>query len=160
MSETVPMRQDNLVDLIALLLPPQEPRPVSMIPQTAGWIVLTGSLLLLAAYLLWRWRKAYLANAYRRAAIKALKAAGEDPVAIAEVLRRAALAAFPRSEVAGLSGDDWLAFLDETGGCADFLHGQGRVLALAPYRSPGQKAEALPRIAAQWVRNHRMGARQ
>ncbi|MEL0438006.1 DUF4381 domain-containing protein [Phycobacter sp. K97] len=157
MSGGAETRPDNLVDLIARLTPPQEPQPISMMPQTVGWAVIAGLFVVGGAYALWRWRTAYLENAYRRAALSALKEAGQDPTAIAEVLRRAALAAFPRRDIASLSGEDWLAFLDQTGGCTDFRHGPGRALAFAPYQSPGQQPEALPRIAAQWVRNHRMG---
>ncbi|MCC4859044.1 DUF4381 domain-containing protein [Vibrio splendidus] len=36
-----------------------------------------------------------------------------SPSAAQDIVRQAALSYFPRDKVAGLSGDDWLAFLDE-----------------------------------------------
>ena len=53
-------------------------------------------------------------NAYRRAALQELATA--DAGAISAILKRTALAAFPREQVASLSGAEWLAFLDRTGG--------------------------------------------
>jgi hypothetical protein len=35
-----------------------------------------------------------------------------SPSAAQDIVRQAALSYFPRDKVAGLSGDDWLAFLD------------------------------------------------
>ena len=60
-------------------------------------------------------------NAYRREALRALETAdGRD---ISAILKRAALAAFPREQVASLNGAAWLAFLDRTGGTALREHG-------------------------------------
>ena len=78
-------------------------------------------------------------NRYRRLALEELavieqelqqperraKALAEIPV----LLKWTALAAFPRSEVAGLSGEKWLAFLDKTIGGKRFHGGRGTVAA-------------------------------
>jgi hypothetical protein len=148
----------NLIELLDLLEPAPEPPPVSLMPQTAGWIwlglaLLAGLALLIRAVL--RHRRA---NAYRRAGLAALAGAGDDPARIAPVLRRTALAGFPRTEVAGLTGADWLAFLDRTLPGAGFTDGPGRVLAEAPYREvpapPG-----LAALARRWIRSHDTGVR-
>jgi hypothetical protein len=147
----------NLVDLLDRLAEPLEPAPVSMVPQTAGWTVLAVLLALFLAWFAWRWVKRWRANAYRRAALAELDAAGDDPATVADILRRTALAAWPRDRVASLSGADWLRFLDATGGGGGFLDGPGAALASAPYR-PGAAAPAsgLGALAARWVRRHRV----
>jgi hypothetical protein len=146
----------NLVDLLDRLAEPLEPAPVSMAPQTAGWTVLTVVLALVLAWLAWRWVQRWRANAYRRAALAELDAAGDDPAAVADILRRTALVAWPRDRVASLSGADWLRFLDATGG-GGFLDGPGAALASAPYRSDAAApAPGLGALAARWVRRHRV----
>ena len=89
-----------------------------------------------------------------------LSAAGDDPVAIAVVLRRAALSAFPREAVAGLHGTEWLAFLDSSAVKVQFEGSEaGTVLVKAPYTPQGPHKD-LPAMAAIWVKTHRtQGAR-
>lgn len=144
----------NLVDLIDLLEPAPEPPPVSMMPQTAGWLWLGLVLLALAAWGVNRLAAHRRLNAYRRAALRELQAAGPDAAAIAAILRRAALAAFPRAEVAGLTGPDWLDFLDRSYGGNDFSAGPGRVLTQAPYR-PCPPDPALRELARDWITHHK-----
>lgn len=144
----------TLVGLLEQLVPPPEPSPVSMLPQTGGWIVV--ALLLVAGVLLLLWKRARRrrANAYRRAALAALEAAGDNPVTIAEILRRTALAAYPRRTVASLSGEKWLGFLDRTLGGDRFRNGPGRVLIEAPYRGHAAPSSKAARLARLWVRRH------
>lgn len=144
----------NLIDLLDQLIEPPEPIPVSMMPQTWGWAAL-GLILLVAcaitAILLWR---RYRANAYRRDALRELEAVRDDPAAIATILRRTALAAYPRHEVAGLVGDDWLRFLDARTSGTSFCEGPGRAVAVAPYQTV--RAEpALYAVVSGWIVRHR-----
>jgi len=63
-----------------------------------------------------------------------------------------ALTRFPRREVAALSGDPWLRFLDETGGGGRFSDGPGRVLTSAPYQPTAQlNARELYDLVRDWV---------
>jgi hypothetical protein len=145
----------SLIDLIDQLVEPPEPAPVAMTPQTWGWAVLAALLALALAWIAWRAWRHRRANAYRRAALAALASAGDDPVAIADILRRTALAAWPRETVAGLAGADWLRFLDATGGGGGFADGPGTALVSAPYRA-GPPAPGLGALAERWVRRHRV----
>ena len=146
----------NLVELLDLLDPPPEPVRVAMTPQTSGWIVLglvAVSLLAWGAVTLLR---RYRSNAYRRAAVAELNALahdGEDPAQIAVLLRRTALAAYPRGQVASLHGDDWLQFLDGHFPGDGFCKGPGRVLAAAPWR-PVAADPALTALARDWMLTH------
>lgn len=141
----------NLVELLDKLAEPPMPEPVSLAPQTAGWWVLGAVLLLSLAYGLWRLWLHWRADAYRRAALHRLRKAGQDPALIATILRRAALAAYPRREVAGLAGTDWVAFLRATG---SFPEAAGPALIRAPYAPVGE-AGVLRKAAERWIRTHR-----
>lgn len=146
----------NLIELLDLLEPVPDPSPPSMWPETTGWIWLGVILAGLVTLAMRRYRARRRATAYRRAALAELAAVGTDPAAISGILRRTALAAYPRRRVAPLDGEDWLSFLDETGGCTGFREGPGRALIEIPYSgrsSPG--SDALERLAAGWVRRHR-----
>jgi hypothetical protein len=145
----------TLIDLLNELVEPPEPPPVAMTPETWGWAVLAALLALALAWLAWRaWRR-WRANAYGRAALAELATAGDDPATIAEILRRTAFAAWPRERVASLTGRDWLAFLDSTGG-GGFSDGPGAALVEAPYRDGDAPVPGLGEIAARWVRRHRV----
>ncbi|MDW3223880.1 MAG: DUF4381 domain-containing protein [Paracoccaceae bacterium] len=150
----------TLVDLIDRLVLPPEPAPVSMIPQTVGWIALAVFLAMSIVVALLYWHKKRGENAYRRAALSALQTVGNDPVAVAGILRRTALVAFPRTDVASLSGADWLAFLDETAGGDTFRQGSGQILAYVPYQQTQCDPRELTRIAESWIRHHRHQAHQ
>jgi hypothetical protein len=100
------------------------PPPISYRPQTWGWLVLLIIVIaIIAALIFSRWR-AYQTNRYRREALIALshieiqlrdsdtRVAGlrELPV----LIKRTALSATARVNVAALSGDDWLRFLENS----------------------------------------------
>jgi len=77
--------------------------------------------------------------------------------ALALLVRRTALAAFPREQVAALSGASWLSFLDRTCGGHEFAEGSGRVLDTAPYRPvPIARSDLLPLInlVRRWIKVH------
>lgn len=154
-----PTRPVTLVDLIDQLQEAPEPDPVSMAPQTWGWLVLGLIVLALVVLAIARAVRVQRANAYRRAASQELRAAADDPTAISRILRRAAMVAAPRAEVAALAGDDWLRFLDAHWKRDAFTTGAGRVLAHGAY--DGSPADpALTKIAQDWLRKHRVrGAR-
>ncbi|MDJ0994940.1 MAG: DUF4381 domain-containing protein [Dinoroseobacter sp.] len=148
----------GLVELLDLLEPVPEPEPISMLPQTVGWVWLG---LLVAALTIWLARLVIYhrrANAYRRAALAALQDAGDDPAKIAVVLRRAAITAYSRDQVASLSGADWLAFLDSSFSGTGFRNGPGTVLASAPYTAAVRPAPGLNALARNWVQKHSVGS--
>jgi hypothetical protein len=156
-------------ELLARLEDVAVPAPVSWMPQTAAWAVLGVALAVGASVLtVWairRWRS----NRYRREALGELaeiegRLAAGDPSASASVavlLRRVALHIAPRKDVASLSGESWLEFLDGRVKGTPFTTGAGRRLLEVPYAPPAQMAstrddgpELLSR-ARQWIRQHR-----
>lgn len=151
-----------LSQLIDQLSPPPEPSPVPWLPQTWGWAVLTTILtLVLLWFVLHHWKR-WRSNTYRREALRELDrrlAQGEGLAAVADILRRTALAAWPRDQVAALRGEAWVAFLDRhfpTSRYGRFSGPLGIALINAPYR-PGHDSEALDQLAnltRHWIRHH------
>lgn len=138
-----------------------QPPPPSWMPQTTGWYVVFGLLLLLAAWIAWRVFAGWRHNRYRREALRELEQA--DVASIPVLLKRTALAAWPREEVAALSGEPWLEFLEQTGGVgtparsagtragADLLDLDYRGTTLTP-----EQEKAVRHDVAGWIRRHRV----
>jgi hypothetical protein len=97
------------------------PAPVSWAPQTWGWVAVAAALLVLAVWLVVCSIRRRIANRYRVEALAdlaALEAQLDDrkrrPAALAAIpplVKRVALAVWPRPEVAALSGQAWTEFL-------------------------------------------------
>lgn len=147
----------TLVELLDMLEPVPEPPAISLWPQTPGWIVLGLVFLGLVFWGVHRLRLRHRAGAYRRAALAELAETGDDAARIAALLRRVALAGFPRAQVAGLGGENWLNFLDQSYGGKGFSGDHGRVLLTAPYRQ-SQSDPALRALARTWIKQHRQPA--
>ncbi|MES0882116.1 DUF4381 domain-containing protein [Roseibium sp. SCP14] len=144
----------NLVDLLDLLEPVPEPEPVSMFPQTAGWIWLLLVLIALTVTLGNQLVKHRKSNAYRKQALSELTRSPDDPSVLSNLIRRTALTAYPRSSVASLHGSDWLEFLDKTYGGKEFTNGAGQALASAPYRE-SSGSQGLKPLVKDWIKSHR-----
>jgi hypothetical protein len=140
------------------------PTPVPWWPPAPGWWILAAALLLAAAVLVLRRLRRWRADAYRRAALRELAAleagsmpAGQLAAAVSTLLKRTALAAYPRADCASLSGAAWVDFLDRTGG--SFGTGPARLLPQLVWSAPAD-ASALPAIltaARRWITTHRPG---
>lgn len=145
---------ENLVDLLDQLVTPPEPLPVSLVPQTAGWLVLAVVLGFALIWLVGRGLRHHRENAYRRAALAALSGAADDPKGLARIVRHTALISYPRTEVAGIYGEDWLSFLDKSCGSSDFVTGPGRFLAVGPYEQGATVPEGAVELIARWIKTH------
>lgn len=152
--ETSTERPTNLADLMSDLIPPPEPEPISLVPQTLGWPIALVLLAALTAFGIHRWIKARRAEAYRHAALDALDVAGTAPAEVALVLRQTALTAFPRVKVASLHGQDWLDFLASTGGPSGFQGPDGQSLITLPYSEEASLPEPTLAMVRDWIRHH------
>jgi hypothetical protein len=159
--------QTIAADPVAGLIDIPLPRQVSLWPQTWPLRITIVILLAVIVVALWRslhWRRV---NKYRREALAELnrmertfdvdQVSAEFVDGLSVLVRRTALAAFPRETVAPLTGPAWLAFLDRTSGGREFSQGPGRLLASLPYQgaTPGcAEISSLTGLIRNWIRNH------
>ena len=142
------------------------PEAVSWWPSAPGWQFLglfLGGVLLVY---LWRSTKRWYQNRYRREALQRLQRL-EQNSSLREIIAKlpfyiktTALHAYPRSEVASLTGNDWLAFLDENYSGPSFQQGTGRHLLTIAYQSSDKwqinddEATQLLNMSRQWIATH------
>jgi hypothetical protein len=161
-------------DALAGLADIAVPDPVPWYPQAWGWWVLAGALGVAALVLAIRRARRFVADRYRRDALRecaALDASLDSEsrrapalVGLAVLLKRTALSAWPRTEVASLSGRPWIEFLSRHGGHARVDERMARLLDDAEYQpawlasvSP-QDAHACARTVRDWIECHRVSA--
>ncbi|NCF71973.1 MAG: DUF4381 family protein [Gammaproteobacteria bacterium] len=122
------------------------PDPVGWWPLAPGWWFLIALAIAGIGWLLLKAWRHYQFNAPRRYAVRSLARVEADylthrnPVLLgqqlSELLRRGMLAYAPRHEVAGLTGESWLAWLDR-GLPVPYFHTEGgKSLLQLPYRNP------------------------
>ncbi len=133
--------------------PTQIPLRDLHLPEAIGWWPLAPGwwfLILLAVagigYFAYRAIRKWRRNAMRRVALRELTRIqkayrnGVDEISLAielsELLRRTMLAYAPRLEVAGLTGEQWLDWLDQGLEDQPFTKGSGQTVESLPYRRP------------------------
>lgn len=159
----------GLEDLHEIFLP----YPVSWMPQTIGWYAVFGIILLATGWWVYGRFRRFRANRYRRLALAELEVIERElrqpekrANALAEIpvlLKETALSASPRTDVADLSGEKWLSFLDKTLGGKNFTEGEGRLLpelAYAPVQRTVQFSDVqigkLLQLVRHWIKIHVM----
>lgn len=145
-----PASLDNLQDII-------EMAPVSWWPFATGWwfvIVISLIGLLIQTYLSWRkWQS----NAYRREALRLLQTTS-SVAEISSLLKRTALSAGRRSDIASLTGPDWIAWLTQTSKGLSCPADVQELLTTGVYEKtqhPNQLS-AVKRFAKGWILIHRL----
>jgi len=130
---------DKLHDIV-------QPSPPPLWPPGEGfWVALVVLVVGIVAGLRWR-RARRQRNAYRVAGLELL-AQAQNVHDVSVTLKRVALAAWPRAQVASLHGSDWVHFLNNTCRRCRFAED-----SLA---QPDATIEnALRRSAARWIRSH------
>ena len=137
------------------------PEAISWLPQTVGWAWVAGGLALFAGYHSWKRLLHWYRNRYRGEAIgrlRSLPASGDIAAPVNRLLKLTALAAFSREQVASLSGEQWVEFLN--GQCPEpvFDEPLGELLALAAYTGePVDEStrRALLQASMAWVEQHK-----
>ena len=136
--------QYSLSNLRDILVPDS---PLFWPPAPGVWVALgmaLSTLLLLA----WRLHALRKRNAYRKAGLLLLRRA-ETERDVAVVLKRVALAVFPREQVASLYGEDWVEFLHKS--CP-----QNQFSAMLASEEGDAPSNELIELASIWIRQHRV----
>jgi len=142
-----PASLDQLHDIVV-------PDAIPWWPPAPGWWVVLALLLALGLFLAVRGFRKWRANAYRRAALRELDSASSAP-AIAEILRRTALAIAPREAIATLQGPAWTNWLAERSPEA-IPEPVRDLLARSLYdpSRPETPSDPLRGFAERWIRHH------
>jgi Domain of unknown function (DUF4381) len=129
------------------------PDPVGWWPPAPGWWVLVALVAIGVVLLLRRAIRSRAGAVARRRALSELRRltadyeTHRDAVAfssrLSQLLRRTMLAYAPRREVAGLTGEAWLAWLDRDFEEPLFVSDTGRKLLELPYRRPDGEVAVL-----------------
>lgn len=138
------------------------PESIGWWPPAPGWWI-SAALLMLAIGLILFW----FARRHRRLSVQRLALAELEHIehryrqhadgaclteAISALLRRVAISVAPRRAAAGLTGQEWLAYLDELAGEPYFDSDLGRRLIHAAYRpDPDIDADALLDAGRRWI---------
>jgi cbb3-type cytochrome oxidase subunit 3 len=149
------------------------PAAVSWWPPAPGWWLLLVVLVLVISvvWFIYRRRKR---NAWRREALAEMRRL-RDQVSrqqssqsvvgeLSVLMRRVAISRFPRESSASLSGDKWLAFLDNNGhGGPGFQSAIGKLLVTVPYTQQmevsDQELTQLLALCENWITGLPAGAR-
>ena len=154
---------DRLHDIIV-------PAPAPWWPPAPGWYWVLGLMVvvLLAALIagLIRWQH----NRYRREALAELarhemalqntELRSPALLSLAELLKRTAVTAFPREDVATLTGPKWFAFLDDTARGSRFRDALGATLENAIYDPrtvdtlDPQRLHSVVEAIRHWIKFH------
>ncbi len=138
------------------------PAPVSWWPLAPGWYVLIAVLLCSAIIIFYRLYRRHQHAKAKKYALTLLmnyqqhyeqeQNAAWASARISELLRRVALAYYPRTDVASLHGEAWLRFLNETGNNINFNLVRDQLLD-APFQSSHRMdLQPLFNTARLWIK--------
>ena len=136
-----PYSLNNLRDIVI-------PDPPPLWPFATGLWIAIGVVILTIGLIIWRLMIVRRRNAYRRAGLQLLSTATSTRD-VSVIMKRVALAAFPREQVASLYGGDWIAFLQETCPSVSFT------AEIAGEDSASPSGEFIT-LARTWIQRHRV----
>jgi len=169
MNSPDPASLQNLNDIVL-------PVAVGWWPLASGWYYLLGILLLVVAWLVYVAIRNWDRNRYRRDALHQLQLLARDiedsekrDAGLRQVpvlLKRTALSVYPRSQLASLTGKNWLDFLNSKVSTASFTTSTAGLLDKLSY-SVGdlnavdtKAANELLSACNHWLKHHQPDPRQ
>jgi hypothetical protein len=158
-----PASLQNLNDIVL-------PAQVSWWPLATGWyFMITVALAVLAWYCYRKFRR-WFANRYRRAALREFRLLEMNIQGVADretslrqipvLIKRTALAAYPRGQVASLTGSSWHQFLNSKVKSPPFTQSVAGILDRVSYATGDlngldpQATTALLKATRHWLKHH------
>ena len=135
------------------------PLPLDWWAIAPGWYALGFMILVILISLTYLVRRYFIQSRPKRHALQLLTKYQKENAnsqlscaLISELLKRVALAYYPRSEVAGLQGEAWLDFLNRTGNGVDFNPVRTQLLE-RPYQPPHpDDLQKIYECARMWIK--------
>lgn len=136
------------------------PDAIGWWPVASGWWILLGLSVVLAAFVWWWWRR-MKQFAAKRCALREFNALKENRCLTVQerieqlsiLLRRTSISIYPREQVAGLTGQAWLTFLDRQLKDDRFTKGEGKLIVEAAYRKEvNGDLNGLFKLCEDWVK--------
>ena len=157
-------------DPLAQLRDIHMPGAIGWWPLAPGWWIIATLLLAVFATTIWLGWRTRRQNRYRRLALKQLEQSNpdsDDPQrylqAVNQLLKQTLLSAPQPVAAMGLTGSQWLAYLNRSGNTTLFSEGAGRLLLEGPYLPPSavdtidrEQLRALHCAVQQWIKQHRL----
>lgn len=140
----------NLDRMHDLVLSP----PVPWWPPTPGWWIVIGCSLLVLTILCLSMFIRWQANRYRREALAILDDPETTPALWSAILKRCALACWPRTKVASLTGAAWDRFYRKSAHDVP-PEGMGSHIEELAFSASASKAGELEASARGWIHHHR-----
>jgi hypothetical protein len=152
----------NLPQLFELLHDLVRPEPIAWTPQTIGWLLVLVWAVTVCGLLIWNRIQHWRRNRYRREALAELREISAREKldqqamanAIATLLKRTALAAYERDQVAHLYGKDWAEFLRRSSRNDGLVGCNADALGSAAYSNAANGHDLLA-PAKRWIQVHR-----
>lgn len=138
------------------------PETVGSWPMAYGWYLLMILSLMILAFLMYILYRSFKRAQIKRQALSLLKAYETQHqqdknsafmcARVSELLKRVALVYFPREQVAALSGEKWVQFLNQTGKQLDFDSVYEELIEM-PYRDQSgfHDLSKLFKLSRQWI---------
>ncbi len=158
-----PANLQNLNDIIL-------PAPVSWWPLAIGWYFAAALLLVAVVWFVHRSLQKWEENRYRRGALEELRTLTEEVlstsgcddslVQLPILLKRTALAAYPRHRIAALSGKEWHTFLNSKTRTPLFTDAVARTLDIVSYATTNlstvdaHAVTTLLNASQHWIKHH------
>lgn len=157
--------QDTNISNLEPIIAPEE---VAFWPPQPGWYVVIVLLLILVVYLVYKKIEYKKKNAYRKRALvelehlKANTNGSELLTKLSILLKATALKGFPRNQVASLTGNDWIVFLETTEPHTKFPDTLRNMFIDASFKESNDSNlentdwNQLFSICKNWIRKHKV----
>ncbi len=138
------------------------PEPVSWWPMAIGWYLLIAFILIITGLVSYKLYRRYMNHRAKHQALRLLADYRRDyekeknsqliSARLSELLRRVALAYYPRARVAALTGDEWIDFLNSSAKQVDFNPVRNMLLEMPFQAKQNSSLKPLFTRTEKWIK--------